>query len=115
MERRGVPVWSGPLGVMTCEHGMGRYFLRNALEAIKRYKQGTKDAINDIIHYSESYYKLLTDHIEKENNILFQMARQVVKAGEGLNEAERIEKEMNHQEMLERLEYLKRLIAEAET
>ena len=114
MEKRGIPLWGGPLGIMTCEHGMGRYFLRNSLEAVKRYKSGDKDAINDIIHYTESYYKLLTEHIDKENNILFQMAREVVREGEGIEEAEKVEKEMNHEEMLRKLESLKKAIQSAE-
>ncbi len=114
MEKRGVPLWGGPLGVMTCEHGMGRYFLRNALKAVERYKSGDREAINDIMHYTESYYNLLTEHINKENNILFQMAKEVVGEGEGLDEAEKIEEDMNHRELLERLEYLKKAVEASE-
>lgn len=113
MEKRGVPVWGGPIGVMTCEHGMGRYFLRNLQRAVKKYKEGQRDAINEITDYAESYYRLLLEHIDKENNVLFPMAREVVGKGEGIEEAEKIETELNHEEILKKLDELKRKILSA--
>ncbi|MCE4622867.1 MAG: hemerythrin domain-containing protein [Desulfurococcales archaeon] len=110
MEKKGVPVWGGPIGVMLCEHGMGRYFLRNLLRALKQYKEGQKDVINEIVDYAESYYRLLLEHIDKENNVLFPMAQEVVGENEGIEEAERIEAEMNHEEMLRKLDEIKKTI-----
>ena len=109
MERRGAGFWEGPLGVMTCEHGMGRYLLRNARNSVRRYASGDGEALRALRHYLEGYRRLLTQHIDKENNILFPMARQLVREGEGLEEAHRAEEEMDHESYLRELEELKRL------
>ncbi len=109
MEQRGAGFWEGPLGVMTCEHGMGRYLLRNARNSVRRYASGDREALRALRYYLEGYKRLLTQHIDKENNILFPMARQLVGEGEGLEEAYRVEEEMDHEAYLRELEELKRL------
>jgi len=111
MEARGIDFWGGPLAVMACEHGMGRYFLRNALKALDRIEEGEASAVEDLRRYTEYYRSLLTEHIDKENNILFQMAREVIREGEALEEAEKIEEEMGHESVLAELDELRGVIA----
>ncbi|MET1128597.1 MAG: hemerythrin domain-containing protein [Thermoproteota archaeon] len=107
LEKRGVPLHGDPIGVMVCEHGMGRYMLRNAAKALERVAKGDRDALSLLKHYVESYTSLLREHIEKENNVLFQMARELIAEGELVAEARAIEEQVGHEELLKRLESLK--------
>ncbi len=110
LERRGMPFHNSPLQVMACEHGMGRYFLRNARRALEGYLGGSKEAFSDVRRYLEYYSELLTDHIDKENNILFRMAEGFIGPEEGVEEAERVEEELGHERLLKKLNGLKGII-----
>lgn len=68
MELHGIPRESGPLGVMLREHEEGRALLRAMAEGEDRR---AAEAIR-------SYVRLLRDHIDKENGVLFPMAEQVI-------------------------------------
>ena len=70
LERRGVPVEGGPIGVMLAEHVEGR-----ALIASMDASRG--DAR---LEYARRYIALLRAHIEKENNVLFELADAVLDA-----------------------------------
>ncbi|BES80723.1 hypothetical protein PABY_02900 [Pyrodictium abyssi] len=87
--------------------------LRNARSALERLRGGEYSAIEGLRRYAESYRELLVQHIDKENNVLFPMAKQVVAEGELVEEAERVEREHNHEEMLRKLEELQRAIEAA--
>jgi hemerythrin-like domain-containing protein len=86
---------------------MGRYMLRNAMKALERVAGGSRDALSSLKHYVESYTSLLREHIEKENNILFQMARELIAEEELVAEARAMEKQLGHEELLRRLESVK--------
>jgi len=68
MERHGIPREGGPTGVMLQEHDQGRAFVRAMGEGDDRK---TVEAI-------KAYTMLLRAHIDKENDILFSMAEQVI-------------------------------------
>lgn len=70
----GEPVKNGPIQGMLLEHNMGRRFVRLLEEAVKEHQQGKEEAKLDIIANAIGYQTLLTDHIEKENTVLYQMA-----------------------------------------
>ncbi len=78
MEKRGVPREGGPIGCMLEEHEIGRGYIKGLDEATKRFKSGDKNAVAEIIKNANSYSELLTQHIDKENNILYPMADQVL-------------------------------------
>jgi len=59
---------------MLVEHDMGRMYVRDLEEALKRYKDGDEDAKLDIIANAISYTHLLQRHIDKEDNILYKYA-----------------------------------------
>ncbi len=107
LEKQGVPLHGGPIGVMVCEHGMGRYMLRNARIAVERVSMGNRDAIGDLKYYANAYRDLLVQHIDKENNVLFPMARQVIGEGELIEEAEKVKQEHGYNELLEEYRRLK--------
>jgi hemerythrin-like domain-containing protein len=69
----GIPQ-DGPIAAMLFEHEMGRKYIRVMMEAFERYKMNDASAASVIAQNAMDYIELLTDHIDKENNILFAMA-----------------------------------------
>jgi len=69
----GVPK-DGPIAVMLHEHEMGRNYIKAMGTAFARYMTGGISSAKDIIQNARDYVSLLKDHIEKENNVLFAMA-----------------------------------------
>ncbi len=74
MESKGIPKDGGPIGVMLLEHEEGRSYVREMAEAIDRYEQGNKNAGKVIAQNARSYANLLSQHIRKEDEILYHMA-----------------------------------------
>ncbi len=96
MGQRGIPHEGGPIGVMLYEHEQGRAFIKGMNDALAAYENGNQDSVKDLIAASEGYIQLLRDHIEKENNILFMMADQVLTEPEQaqiFDEFEKLEEE----------------------
>ncbi|HEY3277692.1 MAG TPA: hemerythrin domain-containing protein [Syntrophorhabdaceae bacterium] len=73
LEAAGVPK-DGPIAVMLYEHEMGRSYVRAMSEAFSLYISGNKSSSEGIVRNSREYIVLLNAHIEKENNVLFVMA-----------------------------------------
>lgn len=82
LEKRGVPKKGGPIGVMLSEHDEGRKFVQGFAEGLAvfeesseaSYEKGNNKAKEEIIRNARSYIQLLTQHIQKEDNVLFPMA-----------------------------------------
>lgn len=77
MEKAGVPRDGGPIGVMLMEHVQGRGYVKGMSDAFDKFKKDRK-AMTAIVENGNNYIELLTQHIEKENNILFAMADRVL-------------------------------------
>ena len=77
LNERGLPREQGPIAVMLMEHEEGRRLVKMLKDAIDRYANDA-NAKNDIIQIMESYIALLTQHIWKENNILFNLADSIL-------------------------------------
>ena len=75
---KGFPKEQGPVAVMLHEHESGRNFVKNMSENINLYKKGDVTTISAIRENMLGYVNLLRNHIEKENNILFRMADNVL-------------------------------------
>jgi hemerythrin-like domain-containing protein len=91
----GVPK-DGPVAVMLREHETGRNHIKAMNAAFAGYTAGDISVSKDIIQNIHGYTSLLKDHIEKENNVLFVMADNLLseKNQEELLEGfERIEEE----------------------
>ena len=74
----GVSEEGGPIGVMLYEHTVGRSHLgslRENLDAAERGDPGAREAVRA---HALGYIELLRQHIQKEDNILFQIARRVL-------------------------------------
>jgi hemerythrin-like domain-containing protein len=66
----GMAIQEGPLQVMSYEHERGRALIAAMDDALNR------DDAHDFLMYAHRYIQLLTEHIEKENYVLFDMADQ---------------------------------------
>jgi len=78
LEKHGMPREGGPVGVMLYEHDEGRAYIKNAIESILHFKKGDNSAFADIRTNLLNYCTLLTNHIAKENNILYPMAERIL-------------------------------------
>jgi hemerythrin-like domain-containing protein len=78
MEEQGIPVQGCPLGVMLAEHELGRQYTTALRSAAQSMEAGDLDANRRAIRSSRSYIALLRQHIDKEDNILFPMAEEVI-------------------------------------
>lgn len=74
MEKAGVPKEGGPIAVMLVEHDQGRGYVRGMAEAIPGYKAGDPAAARKFAQNAHNYIGLLTQHIDKEDNILYVIA-----------------------------------------
>jgi len=74
MEKTGVPRQGGPIGVMLAEHTKGREVVRKMKEAAERYAAGEKKAGAQFAENARAYAALLSQHIHKEDNILYPIA-----------------------------------------
>ncbi len=78
MEAAGFSRQHGPIAVMLAEHDLGRAHVRGMAAAVERVAAGEKNAWNEFAQHATSYIALLREHIFKEDNVLFQMADQVL-------------------------------------
>jgi len=70
---KGIPVEGGPIGVMLFEHEEGRRAARAMAEAASKIKDGDWSKGKLFSENAKSYAQLLTQHIYKEDNILYPM------------------------------------------
>ena len=114
MEEAGVPRQGGPIGVMLAEHTVGRDHVRAMAGAATAYRAGDAAAGARFAKNARSYVGLLSQHIMKEDNVLYPMADRVLsvpKQAELLEGFEQVERERvgpgKHEEfqaLLDRLE-----------
>jgi len=114
MEKTGIPRRGGPIGVMLIEHTEGREYVRKMKEAAEKYAAGEKKAGLRFAENARGYAALLSQHIHKEDNILYPIAdaRLSPQVQAGLEkDFERVEEEVvgagKHEEyhrLLEKLE-----------
>jgi len=74
MEMAGIPKTGGPLGVMLQEHVAGRGFVKAMSEALAGVKKGDSRAAAIFAENARKYGALLSQHILKEDHILYPMA-----------------------------------------
>ena len=69
LEQAGIPKEGGPIGVMINEHELGRSNIKQMRESVL----GANVDLQSFAQAAESYIVLMSNHIEKENNVLFMM------------------------------------------
>ena len=74
LEDAGVPSDGGPIGVMLSEHEKGRKLVARLKDAVTSYKSGDNTIAASAQLIINEYVALLTQHIAKENTVLFPIA-----------------------------------------
>jgi hemerythrin-like domain-containing protein len=75
----GIPAQGGPVAVMLGEHDQGRAAVKAMAHAVAGF--GSDPAASEAFASAAfAYSTLLTNHIFKENNVLFRMADQIIPA-----------------------------------
>lgn len=78
MQERGVPAQGGPIGVMLQEHDDGRRLVRAAAEVLPQATAGDATARTALADNLLRFGDLLRAHINKEDNILYPMADEIL-------------------------------------
>lgn len=78
LERCGLPREHGPIAVMLHEHQLGRAHVRAIAESLPAAAAGDPAALRRALHEGAEFIHLLREHIYKENEVLFQMADQMI-------------------------------------
>ena len=82
MEDRGIPREGGPIGMMLMEHEEGRTYVRAMLAAIALVETKNEAAKEILVDKAKTYLRLLKEHIQKEDEILFKIADDVISPDE---------------------------------
>jgi hemerythrin-like domain-containing protein len=96
MSERGIPVEGGPIGVMYAEHEQGRAYVRIIREEGQEYAEGRLEDPDVLVDAVRDYVRLLRQHIQKEDHILYPLADRVLTAEDQrylLEACERVERE----------------------
>lgn len=73
-EQLGLGVETGPIAGMLVEHNIGRAHIMDLEKALKECEKGNIDAKVDIIANAIGYERMLTKHIDKEDNAIYRHA-----------------------------------------
>jgi hemerythrin-like domain-containing protein len=78
MEARGIPNEGGPIGMILAEHEEGRAHVRSMWAAVEQIAAGDAASAEPLLSHARAYLTLLREHIQKEDDILFRMADEVI-------------------------------------
>ena len=115
MAQGGMPLDDGPVGMMMFEHERARELTASLRQATEHWQAGDADMIDTVVEYARGYAELLTQHIYKEDNILFPMAAQVILPADQdalLDDFRRIERAQEERGSKESYEELARALCE---
>jgi hemerythrin-like domain-containing protein len=78
METHGIPSEGGPIGMMLAEHEEGRAHVKFMSAAVEQFATGSTASEESLLSHARAYLILLREHIQKEDDILFRMADEVI-------------------------------------
>jgi len=78
LESHGLPPQVGPTSVMRSEHEQGRGYVRGMVAALDAHDGGDESARTLFAAAARGFALLLTEHIMKEDGVLFPMADQMI-------------------------------------
>jgi len=78
LENVGMSREMGPIAVMLYEHEQGRAFARGMAGALPGARSGDESDRRRLVNSARGYIDLIRSHILKEDNILFDMADQLI-------------------------------------
>ncbi len=76
--KNGMPKDNSPVAAMRMAHDQGRAFVRAMEEAAQKAQAGELGQIPVIAENARGYARLLRDHIDKEDHILYPLAEKVL-------------------------------------
>jgi hemerythrin-like domain-containing protein len=82
LEEKGLPASVGPLFVLRGEHEEGRGLVRALEQATERYAADKRASVREIAEAIREITRLYSQHIAKENEVLFPMASRLLSARE---------------------------------
>jgi len=106
--RGGFPYEGGPIQVMACEHGVGRFLARRMEELYLAWRSGDENAFAELLDAARLYADHIAQHIDKENGVLFPMLEANVHEVESSKTVEDVERENRREEWLKTLEEVRR-------
>jgi len=80
MVERGIPSESGPIAVMLHEHEDGRAHVRAISKLAEMHLDGY--VLKELVSHTRGYVELLSQHIQKEDTILYPIADQILTAAD---------------------------------
>ena len=110
LEGAGMNYWEGPLSLLTCDHGIVMYLLRNSrfnLERVYLESGGQLPLFKKYINMMVDYFK---GHIEKEEGVVLRIAGSVLEPNYGVEQINKIEAKFNRRALMDKIESLKREI-----
>jgi hemerythrin-like domain-containing protein len=104
MEKKGVPAHGCPLDGLRGEHAQGRSLVTALADAVEKYAAGDGTAAHDIVAVAAKIAALYTNHIWKENEMVFPLVQRLFSQSERdelFERFERAEAEIgaNHEEL----------------
>jgi hemerythrin-like domain-containing protein len=97
LEERGIPREGGPIGMMLAEHEEGRGYVRAMAAALEAAAQDPIGARITLRRKADAYIRLLREHIQKEDDVLFMLADGVL----GSEEQKELLREFEEHELKE--------------
>ncbi len=82
MEEHGIPRDGGPIGMMIEEHEEARGYVRSMGASLDLGAAADEAAKRAIVENAKAYLRLLREHIQKEDDILFRMADEAIPSEE---------------------------------
>ncbi|MGD2134780.1 MAG: hemerythrin domain-containing protein [Gemmatimonadales bacterium] len=92
MTAAGVPVEAGPIAVMLQEHEQGRAYNRAMRRGAERWQGGDEGGRSEVVSAVRGYVALLRQHIQKEDQVLFPLAEDVIPASEHAHVTAQVER-----------------------
>lgn len=80
MTAAGAPTEAGPIAVMLQEHEQGRAYNRAMRRGAERWQGGDEGGRSEVVTAARGYVALLREHIQKEDQVLFPMAEDIIPA-----------------------------------
>lgn len=78
LDANGYPKDEDPVSAFVDEHVEGRRLTKGMIECAQRIQSGDGDAKSELVQHAHDYIALLREHIQKEDNVLFPMADNIL-------------------------------------
>jgi Uncharacterized conserved protein len=98
----------GPIQVVICEHGVGRFLARRMEESYLAWRSGDEKAFAELLNAARLYADHIAQHISKENGVLFSMLEANIREVESGKTVEEVDRESRREKWLKTLEEVKR-------